>query len=44
MLIIVNYSYMTETGVSYEDVRILIPLSNLWEAKALVDKLNKNNI
>ncbi|MCE5328743.1 hypothetical protein LLG07_00155 [bacterium] len=40
MLIIVNYSYMTRTGVSHTNVRIPVPLLKLGEVKVIVDKLN----
>ncbi|MHB1275402.1 MAG: hypothetical protein ACYCXQ_11445 [Candidatus Humimicrobiaceae bacterium] len=41
MLIIVNYSYSTKTGLSHAYVRIPVPLSKLEEAKIIVDKLRK---
>ncbi|MCL5770724.1 MAG: hypothetical protein M1479_00400 [Actinobacteria bacterium] len=41
MLIIVKYSYMTRTGISYTDARIPVPLSRLEEAKNIADRLGK---
>ena len=41
MLIIINYSYMTRTGLSHTIVRIPVPLSKFEEAKIAVDKLKK---
>jgi hypothetical protein len=39
MLIIVNYSYATRTGLNHACARIPVPLSKLEEAKIIVDKL-----
>jgi hypothetical protein len=41
MLIIIDYSYMTKTGLSHTTARIPVPLSRLEEAKIAVDKLKK---
>ena len=41
MLIMVDYSYLTRTGLSHTIVRIPVPLSRLEEAKTIVDKLKK---
>ena len=38
-LIIINYSYMTRTGLSHSIVRIPVPLSKREDAKDIVDKL-----
>jgi hypothetical protein len=39
MLILVNYSYVTRTGLNNTCVRIPVPLSKFEDAKAIVDKL-----
>ena len=41
MLIMIDYSYLTRTGLSHTLVRIPVPLSRLEEAKIIVDKLKK---
>ena len=41
MLIMVNYSYVTRTGLSHMLVRIPVPPYRLKEAKIVVDKLKK---
>jgi len=41
MLIIVDYSYITRTGISHTLVRIPVPVSRLEEAKIVVVKLKK---
>ncbi|MCL4417033.1 MAG: hypothetical protein M1365_10100, partial [Actinobacteria bacterium] len=41
MLIIVKYSYMTRTGVSYADARIPVSLSKLEEAKIVAEGREK---
>jgi hypothetical protein len=41
MLIMIDYSYMTRTGLSHSVARIPVPLSKLEEAKMAVGKLKK---
>jgi len=42
MLIIINYSYMTRTGLSHYTVRIPVPLSKIEDAKNTVNQLRKS--
>ena len=41
MLIIIDYSYVTKTGISHTIARIPVPFSRLEEARTAVDKLKK---
>jgi hypothetical protein len=42
-LLIIQYSYVTRTGINYTNVRIPVLQSNVEEAKAIVQKLNQYN-
>jgi hypothetical protein len=43
LLVIIQYSYVTRTGINYTNVRIPVSQSNIEEAKTAVQKLNQYN-